>query len=123
MAEGGRIISTGSDFAERVPRPGLSLYAASKAALVGLTKGMARDLGPRGITLAGCYGRANIGPQPSVAAQHEGFGDVAAVVFVSSTGRDHVIYALFFRTADGAHDHACWFSKKGPTLRGCRPTT
>ena len=51
MAEGGRIISIGSNFAERVPGPGLSLYAASKAALVGLTKGMARDLGPRGITV------------------------------------------------------------------------
>jgi hypothetical protein len=37
--------------------------------------------------------------------------------------RDHVIYALFFRTADGAHDHARWFSKKDPTPRGCRLTT
>jgi NAD(P)-dependent dehydrogenase (short-subunit alcohol dehydrogenase family) len=47
----GRIISIGSNFAERIPGPGLSLYAASKAALVGLTKEMARDLGPRGITV------------------------------------------------------------------------
>jgi 3-oxoacyl-[acyl-carrier protein] reductase len=38
-------------FAERIPGPGISLYAASKAALVGLTKGMARDLGSRGITV------------------------------------------------------------------------
>jgi 3-oxoacyl-[acyl-carrier protein] reductase len=51
MGDGGRIISIGSNFAERVPTPGLSLYAASKAALVGLTKGMARDLGTRGITV------------------------------------------------------------------------
>jgi 3-oxoacyl-[acyl-carrier protein] reductase len=51
MGEGGRIILIGSNFAERVPAPGLSLYAASKAALVGLTKGMARDLGARGITV------------------------------------------------------------------------
>ncbi|MPY91375.1 MAG: SDR family oxidoreductase [Luteitalea sp.] len=51
MDEGGRIISIGSNLAERAPGPGLSLYAASKAALVGLTKGMARDLGPRGITV------------------------------------------------------------------------
>jgi 3-oxoacyl-[acyl-carrier protein] reductase len=50
MGEGGRIISIGSCFADRVPYPGLSLYAMSKAALVGLTKGLARDLGPRGIT-------------------------------------------------------------------------
>jgi 3-oxoacyl-[acyl-carrier protein] reductase len=51
MSEGGRIISIGSCFAERVPYPGLSLYAMSKAALVGLTKGLARDLGERGITV------------------------------------------------------------------------
>lgn len=51
MGEGGRIISIGSNLAERVPAPGMSLYAMSKAALVGLTKGMARDLGPRGITV------------------------------------------------------------------------
>jgi 3-oxoacyl-[acyl-carrier protein] reductase len=50
MREGGRIISIGSCFAERVPYPGLSLYAMSKAALVGMTKGLARDLGARGIT-------------------------------------------------------------------------
>ncbi len=51
MGDGGRIILIGSNFAERVPTPGLSLYAASKAALVGLTKGMARDLGTRSITV------------------------------------------------------------------------
>jgi 3-oxoacyl-[acyl-carrier protein] reductase len=51
MSAGARIISIGSNLAERVPGPGLSLYSLSKAALVGLTKGMARDLGPRGITV------------------------------------------------------------------------
>lgn len=50
MGEGGRIISIGSSLAERVPGPGISLYAMSKAALVGFTKGLARDVGPRGIT-------------------------------------------------------------------------
>lgn len=51
LGEGGRIITIGSNLAERVPTPGLSLYSLSKAALIGLTKGMARDLGPRGITV------------------------------------------------------------------------
>jgi 3-oxoacyl-[acyl-carrier protein] reductase len=51
MGEGGRIIAIGSNLAERVPGPGISIYAASKAALIGLTKGLARDLGPRGITV------------------------------------------------------------------------
>jgi 3-oxoacyl-[acyl-carrier protein] reductase len=50
MGDGGRIISIGSCFADRVPGPGLTLYTASKTALTGLTRGLARDLGPRGIT-------------------------------------------------------------------------
>ena len=50
MGEGGRIITIGSCFVERVPYPGLTLYAMSKAALTGLTKGLARELGPRLIT-------------------------------------------------------------------------
>ncbi|KYF98069.1 oxidoreductase, partial [Sorangium cellulosum] len=50
MGAGGRIVSIGSCLAERVPWPGMTLYSTSKAALVGLTKGLARDLGARGIT-------------------------------------------------------------------------
>ncbi|WP_371784431.1 SDR family NAD(P)-dependent oxidoreductase [Streptosporangium subroseum] len=50
MGRGGRIICIGSSLAERVPYPGWTLYAMSKSALTGLTKGLARDLGPRGIT-------------------------------------------------------------------------
>ncbi|GIG91298.1 3-ketoacyl-ACP reductase [Plantactinospora endophytica] len=51
MADGGRVISIGSCFVERVPYPGVALYAMSKSALVGLTRGLARDLGGRGITV------------------------------------------------------------------------
>jgi 3-oxoacyl-[acyl-carrier protein] reductase len=51
MARGGRIISIGSCFAQRVPYGGVTLYAMSKSALIGFTKGMARDVGPRGITV------------------------------------------------------------------------
>jgi 3-oxoacyl-[acyl-carrier protein] reductase len=51
MTEGGRIISIGSNLAERVPFPGVTLYAMSKSALIGFTKGLARDLGDRGITV------------------------------------------------------------------------
>lgn len=50
MGAGGRIISIGSCFAERVPYAGVSLYAMTKSALIGMTRGLARDLGPRGIT-------------------------------------------------------------------------
>ena len=51
MGKGGRIINIGSCLGERVAGPGLTLYAMSKAAIIGLTKGLARDLGPRGITV------------------------------------------------------------------------
>jgi 3-oxoacyl-[acyl-carrier protein] reductase len=51
MRAGGRIINIGSCNAERMPFAGGGVYAMSKAALVGLVKGLARDLGPRGITI------------------------------------------------------------------------
>lgn len=51
MKEGGRIITIGSIVADRMPGAGGTLYAASKAALGGLTRGLARDLGSRGITV------------------------------------------------------------------------
>lgn len=50
MPEGGRIVTIGSIVADRMPGAGGTLYAASKAALGGMTRGLARDLGGRGIT-------------------------------------------------------------------------
>ncbi len=50
MERGGRIVTIGSCMAARVPGPGGTLYATSKAALSGLTKALARELGGRGIT-------------------------------------------------------------------------
>jgi 3-oxoacyl-[acyl-carrier protein] reductase len=51
MTAGGRIINIGSCNAERMPFAGGAAYAMSKAALVGLVKGLSRDLGGRGITI------------------------------------------------------------------------
>jgi 3-oxoacyl-[acyl-carrier protein] reductase len=51
MKSGGRIVNIGSCNADRMPFAGGAAYAMSKAALVGLAKGLARDLGPRGITV------------------------------------------------------------------------
>ncbi len=102
MGPGGRIVTVGSCMAERVAFPGGSLYATSKAALTGLTKALARELGPRGITA----NLVNPGPTdtemnpadgPAAAAQAEltalgSFGqpnDVAATVahLVGADGR------------------------------------
>lgn len=51
MREGGRVISIGSNLAERVLFPGLTLYSMSKSALVSMTRGFAREVGSRGITV------------------------------------------------------------------------
>jgi NAD(P)-dependent dehydrogenase (short-subunit alcohol dehydrogenase family) len=50
LGRGGRIISIGSFFAERVPASVLGIYAGSKSALVAFDQGLARELGPQGIT-------------------------------------------------------------------------
>ena len=51
LTKGGRIITIGSYFADRVPTPVLGVYAASKSALVAFTKALARELGPKEVTV------------------------------------------------------------------------
>jgi len=51
LPDGGRVINIGSTNAMRVPFAGAAVYAMSKSALTGLVKGLAHDLGPRGITV------------------------------------------------------------------------
>ena len=48
--KGGRIITVGSSMAERVPFASLTAYATSKAALLGFTRSLAREIGPAGHT-------------------------------------------------------------------------
>jgi 3-oxoacyl-[acyl-carrier protein] reductase len=51
IPEGGRIITIGSVLGFRASFPGMADYAATKAAVVGYSKGAARDLGPKNITV------------------------------------------------------------------------
>lgn len=51
MSEGGRIIVIGSVNGDRMPFAGGAAYALSKSALQGMARGLARDFGPRGITI------------------------------------------------------------------------
>lgn len=51
LADGGRIISIGSTLAERVPFGGSTIYAMTKSALLAFTRGLAHEVGPRGITV------------------------------------------------------------------------
>ncbi|MFP0195007.1 3-oxoacyl-ACP reductase family protein [Pseudomonas sp. PHC1] len=85
MNDGGRIINIGSVNADRVPMAGGAIYAMSKSALVGMTKGMARDLGPRGITVN------NVQPGPVDTemnpADGEGASQLQALMAVKRYGK------------------------------------
>ncbi|GLS05057.1 3-ketoacyl-ACP reductase [Chitiniphilus shinanonensis] len=71
MGQGGRIVNISSCNAERIPFAGGAAYAMSKSALRGLVQGMARDLGPRGITVN------NVQPGPTNTDMNPEVGDFA----------------------------------------------
>ncbi|GAB3000810.1 3-oxoacyl-ACP reductase FabG [Streptomyces pseudoechinosporeus] len=74
MGDGGRIISIGSVFAERMPIPNGTPYALTKAAIGGFTRALARELGPRAITVN------NIQPGPIDTDSNPADGDLASVM-------------------------------------------
>ncbi|MCW2630379.1 SDR family oxidoreductase [Mycobacterium sp.] len=51
LRDNGRIVNIGSGIGSRAGHPGFTDYAATKAGLIGYTKGAARDLARRGITV------------------------------------------------------------------------
>nr|WP_315402015.1 SDR family oxidoreductase [uncultured Duganella sp.] len=51
LSNGGRIVFIGSLLGTRVPFAGAADYAGTKAAIAGYARGLARDLGPRDITV------------------------------------------------------------------------
>jgi 3-oxoacyl-[acyl-carrier protein] reductase len=60
MKAGGRIVTIGSMLAERVGFPESSAYALTKGAIAAMVRGIAIDLGPRGITIN------NVQPGPTL---------------------------------------------------------
>ena len=82
LDEGARIINIGSINADRVPGPGLSVYAMTKGAVSSFTRGLARELGPRGITVN------NVQPGPIDTDANPDNGDFAeSLKQVTTQGR------------------------------------
>lgn len=103
MPDGGRIINIGSCLASRAGRPGVALYAASKSALIGLTQGLARDLGARGITVNVVHpGPINTDMNP---ADGDRAGELVAVLSLPHYGetRDIAGTVAFLAGPDGRY--------------------
>ena len=74
MTGGGRVITIGSVNGDRVHVPTLSVYAMTKAAVAGMVRGLARELGPRGITI----NNVAVGPTDTEMNPDDG-GDMATI--------------------------------------------
>ncbi len=102
MSDGGRIISISSVLADRVPFPGSAAYSASKAAVATFTKGWARDLAARGITV----NAVQPGPIDTDMNPADGGDFAAALTAGTALGRygrpEEVAAAVAFLASPGA---------------------
>ncbi|WP_256731321.1 SDR family oxidoreductase [Sphingomonas sp. dw_22] len=89
MRDGGRIITIGSNTAIRTGSQGSSIYAATKAAVAAMVKGIALDLAPRAITVN------NIQPGPTETDMTAAMvSRLAGIVPLGRVGRPDEIAAL-----------------------------
>lgn len=102
MQEGGRIIMIGSINSDFTPFAGLSVYALTKGAIASFTRGLARDLGPRGITVN------NIQPGPIDTDMNPADGDFAKsltqMIALGRYGQSHEVAAMvaYLASPEGA---------------------
>ena len=108
LREGGRVITVSSGLGSRVGLPGLADYAATKAGIERYTMGVARDLGPRGITAnvveAGLMENGMEPPDPetlkalvgSLSLQRMGHPDemAVAIAFLASPAASYITGAV-----------------------------
>ena len=100
LGKGGRIINIGSCLGERVPWGGVTVYSMTKSAMTSFTRGLSRELGPRGITVNTVQpgptdtdmnpsdGEASAGMRNSMSLGEYGTPEdiAAAVVFLAGPG-------------------------------------
>ena len=105
IADGGRIITIGSCVGTVVQYAGASVYSTTKAGLIGLTRSLARDLGPRRITV----NLVQPGPIATEGTPPEGdFADL--LVGFTALGRFGGVTDVAYLTAWIASDQAAFMT-------------
>jgi 3-oxoacyl-[acyl-carrier protein] reductase len=103
MGKGGRIVNIGSINSTYVPYGGGSLYVLTKAAVAGMTKALARDLGPRGITIN------NVQPGPTDTDMNPASGEFA------TQAREHIALKRYAH-ADEIADFVAYLASPGASF-------
>jgi 3-oxoacyl-[acyl-carrier protein] reductase len=95
LPDGGRIVSVGSCLAERVAINYATVYSMSKSALLSFTRGLARELGPRGITVNLVHpGPTDTDMNPAEGAGAEGLKELMALGYFADV--DDIASAVGF---------------------------
>jgi 3-oxoacyl-[acyl-carrier protein] reductase len=114
-AERGRIINISSGAGLRVSLTGIQAYASAKAGLIGLTRQLAHELGPWGITV-NCVAPGFVRSNPATEKQWEAYGKEGQQRLVASIATrrlgkpEDIAHAVMFL----ASDYASWIT--GQTL-------
>jgi 3-oxoacyl-[acyl-carrier protein] reductase len=123
MKEGGwgRIVNISSGAGLRVSLTGIQAYASAKAGLIGLTRQLAHELGPFGVTV-NCVAPGFVRCNPTTERQWESYGEegqerLKASIATRRLGRPEDISnaVLFF-----ASDHSPWITGQTLSVDGGR---
>jgi 3-oxoacyl-[acyl-carrier protein] reductase len=105
----GRIVTISSGAGRSYSQTGILAYASAKAGLIGLTRQIARELGPHGIT-ANSIAPGFVLSNPSSIAQWEALGDAGQRAFFGNlavkrlgTAEDMAFAALFFAADEASY--------------------
>jgi 3-oxoacyl-[acyl-carrier protein] reductase len=90
MGRGGRIVNIGSVVADLARFPGGAVYALTKGAIASFTRGLAHDLGPRGITA----NNVQPGPTETEIVGADVHATIRPLMAIGRLGQDREIAAL-----------------------------
>lgn len=90
MGQGGRVVTIGSMVADLARYPGGSVYALTKGAIASFVRGLAHDLGPRGITA----NNVQPGPTATEIVTAQTLEVIRPLIPIGRPGKDEEIAAL-----------------------------